>query len=151
MRLRCGVNKGLDTTCSSCGSGERLQQSLVGAAIVDDDILAFGKPKLAQLGYEDLIARSRNRIVRAWTQNADAPQALRLLRARHERPRGRAAEKRYELSPLHSITSSASASSVGGNSSPSASAVCKLITNSNLLACRIGKSAGFSPLRTRPV
>src|SRR5215471_20418209 len=101
MRLRCGVNKGLDTTCSSCGSGERLQQSLVGAAIVDDDILAFGKPKLAQLGYEDLIARSRNRIVRAWTQNADAPQALRLLRARRERPSDRTAEQRDELAALH--------------------------------------------------
>src|SRR5262249_57754862 len=108
MRLRCGVNKGLDTTCSSCGSGERLQQSLVGAAIVDDDILAFGKPKLAQLGYEDLIARSRNRIVRAWTQNADPPHSVRLLCPRRERPPCcRAAEQRDELAPFHSITSSA--------------------------------------------
>jgi hypothetical protein len=31
-----------------------------------------------------------------------------------ERPRGRAAEKRDELAALHSITSSARASSVGG-------------------------------------
>jgi hypothetical protein len=38
-----------------------------------------------------------------------------LLRARRERPRGRAAEQRDELATAaHSITSSASASSVGG-------------------------------------
>src|SRR5262249_5793876 len=112
------------------------------------------KPKLAQLGYEDLIARSRNRIVRAWTQNADAPQALRLLRARRERPSDRTAEQRDELAALHrcnhSITSSARASSVGGTSRPSIIAVAKLMTNSNLLACTIGKSAGFAPLSMRP-
>src|SRR5215471_18150584 len=55
-----------------------------------------------------------------------------LLPPRRERPRRRrAAEQRDERAPLHSITSSARASSVGGISRPSASAVCKLITNSN--------------------
>src|SRR5262249_19011159 len=48
---------------------------------------------------------------------ADGPHALALLRARRERPRRRAAEQRDELAPLHSITSSARASSVGGTSS----------------------------------
>ena len=44
----------------------------------------------------------------------------RLLRARRDRPRRRrAAEQRNELAPLHSITSSARASSVGGTSRPS--------------------------------
>src|SRR5262249_53860848 len=47
----------------------------------------------------------------------------RLLRARRERPCGYAAEQRNELAALHSITSSARASSVGENSSPSAFAV----------------------------
>jgi hypothetical protein len=38
-----------------------------------------------------------------------------LLRTRRERPRGRrATEQRDELAPLHSITSSARASSIGG-------------------------------------
>src|SRR5262249_15949622 len=41
---------------------------------------------------------------------------LRLLRARRQRPRRRAAEQRYELAPLHSITSSARASRVGDTS-----------------------------------
>jgi hypothetical protein len=36
-----------------------------------------------------------------------------LLRARRERPCGRAAEQRDELAALHSITSSARASSIG--------------------------------------
>ena len=57
----------------------------------------------------------------------------------------------HSFAPPHSITSSASASSVAGTSRPNASAVCELITNSNLVACMIGRSAGFSPLRTRPV
>ena len=45
----------------------------------------------------------------------------------------RAAEKRDELAPSHSITSSARTSSVGGTSSPSALAVLRLMTNSNLV------------------
>jgi hypothetical protein len=41
--------------------------------------------------------------------------AIRLLRPRRERPRRRAAEQRDEIAPLHhSITSSASASSLSG-------------------------------------
>jgi len=36
-----------------------------------------------------------------------------LLRARRERPSRRAAEQRDEVAPLHSITSSARASSIG--------------------------------------
>jgi hypothetical protein len=50
----------------------------------------------------------------------------------------------------HSITSSASASSFAGISRPSAFAVLKLITSSNLVGCTTGRSAGFSPLRMRP-
>src|SRR4029077_8865507 len=48
----------------------------------------------------------------------------RLLRARCERPRHcRAADQRDELATLHSITSSARMSSVGGSSMPKALAV----------------------------
>jgi len=52
--------------------------------------------------------------------------------------------------PLHSITSSARASRFGGTSMPSARAVSRLMTNSNLLDCTTGKSAGVAPLRMRP-
>ena len=47
----------------------------------------------------------------------------------------------------YSITSSARASSVGGTSRPSALAVFRLITNSNLVGCSTGMSAGFAPRR----
>src|SRR5215475_11400440 len=47
----------------------------------------------------------------------------------------------------HSITSSASDSTLSENLTPSAFAVLRLITNSNLLHCMTGKSAGFAPLR----
>src|SRR5262249_49858115 len=83
-------------------------------------------------------------------QEADAPHALRLLGARRERPRNRrAAEQRDELATLHSITSSARASRVGGTSMPSALAVLTLITSSYLVGFCTGRSAGFSPLRMR--
>jgi hypothetical protein len=49
----------------------------------------------------------------------------------------------------HSITSSASASSLSGMSRPRALAVLRLIINSNLVGCTTGRSAGFSPLTMR--
>src|SRR5215469_16563810 len=85
-------------------------------------------------------------------ENANAPHPLgRRLRARRERPRGRAAEERDELAAFHSITSSTLASSCGGTSRPSALAVCRLIANSNLVDCNTGSSAGLAPLMMLPV
>jgi hypothetical protein len=52
--------------------------------------------------------------------------------------------------PLYSITSSAIARTPDGMLRPSALAVLRLITNSNLVGCTTGRSAGLSPLRTRP-
>src|SRR5262249_20445013 len=73
----------------------------------------------------------------------------RLLRARRERPSGCAAEKRNELAPRHSITSSARASSVGGTSMPSVLAVLRFRTSCYLVGACTGRSAGLSPLRMR--
>jgi len=56
-------------------------------------------------------------------------------------------EPRDELAPLHSITSSARASNVGGTSRPSVLAVVRLMTRSNLVGCCTGRSAGFAPRR----
>src|SRR3954464_6302211 len=75
-----------------------------------------------------------------------------LLGPHHGRPKKRrrrdsAANSQDELAPLHSITSSARASSVAGTSMPSALAVFKLITSSNLVGCSTGRSAGFAPLK----
>ena len=49
------------------------------------------------------------------------------------------------------ITSSAVASSVSGMVRPSAFAVLRLITSSNLVDCTTGRSAGLAPLRILPV
>ena len=59
--------------------------------------------------------------------------------------RRRTAEQRDELAPLHSITSSARASRRRRISRPSALAVLRLITNSNLVDCSTGRSAGLAP------
>src|SRR5262249_22308186 len=76
----------------------------------------------------------------------------RLLRTRRQQPScSRAAEQRDELASFHSITSSASCWRCKGTSRPSALAVCRLMTNSNLVDCRTGRSAGFVPLRMLPV
>ena len=60
-----------------------------------------------------------------------------------------AAEQRDEIAALHSITSSARASSVGDTSRPNALAVLRLMTSSYLVGACTGKSPGFSPLRMR--
>src|SRR5262245_49280468 len=76
----------------------------------------------------------------------------RLLRARSERPRRRrTAEQRDELAAPHSITSSAATSSFSGTEMPSILAVGWFITSWNLVDCSTGNSAGFAPLRMRPV
>jgi hypothetical protein len=59
-------------------------------------------------------------------------------KAERERDKG-------DYAPLYSITSSARASSVGWMSMPSALAVERLMTNSNLLDWTTGKSAGLAP------
>src|SRR5262249_12624151 len=85
-------------------------------------------------------------------QDAEAPHPVSVVRARRERRRGcRAAEQRDELAALHlrghSMTSSASESTVVGMSRPSALAVLRLTTSSYLVGACTGSSAGFSPLR----
>ena len=51
----------------------------------------------------------------------------------------------------YSMTSSARASRVGGISMPSALAVGRLMTSSNLIDCMTGRSFGLAPVRIRPV
>src|SRR5262249_53591241 len=85
-------------------------------------------------------------------QKSDHPHRA-LLRTRREQPRSRTAEQSDELATphTHSIISSASNCSELGTSMPSALAVGRLITNSNLVDCKTGRSAGLVPLRMRPV
>src|SRR5262249_20750351 len=95
-------------------------------------------------------ARLHFRIVRGQAhEDANASHSLGLLRARRQRPRSRrAAEQRDEVAALHSITSSARASTAEGTSRPSAFATVKFTTRSNLVGCSTGMSPGFTPRRT---
>ena len=84
------------------------------------------------------------------------PCLLRLLPAGPNRRMGLAPTGKRRLVTAHmesgySITSSARASVNGGIVRPSAVAVLRLTTSSNLVGRRKGKSAGFSPLRIRAV
>src|SRR4029077_13069572 len=51
----------------------------------------------------------------------------------------------------YSITSSARANGAGGTVIPGRRAVSALIASSNFVECTTGRSAGFTPLRMRPV
>src|SRR5262245_23296452 len=114
-------------------------------ARLDDKVTAFEVADITHSLAENLHVHIRRRGRR---QIANTHGLHGLLRPRRERPRGcRAAEQRDELAALHSITSSARASSVGGTSRPSALAVNKLMTRSNLVGCSTGISAGFAPRR----
>src|SRR5262245_29560302 len=73
----------------------------------------------------------------------------RLLRARCERPSSHAAEQSDELATPHSITSSACCRNGSGIVRPSAFAVLRLTTSSNLLASCTGRSPGLVPFRMR--
>ena len=55
--------------------------------------------------------------------------------------------KRRSKQRLYSITSSARASSMGEMVRPSALAVLRFSTSSNLVGCWMGRSAGFAPFR----
>ena len=79
-------------------------------------------------------------------QHSYSPHPLRLLRARCERPgRGSATNKRDELAPPHSITSSARAIRFGGKVRPIAPAVLRLTDKVNLSGACTGSSPGRTP------
>src|SRR5262249_5942628 len=102
------------------------------ASSLDDQITALAQAIATQFVEHRGHHWRSTRIV---VQNTDVigPAAL---RPRLERPRHcRAAEQCDELAPLHSITSSARASNVAGMSRPSALAVLRLMTSSNLVGC----------------
>src|SRR5262249_39661415 len=122
-------------------------QLSLGPAIFDGDVLAFDVAgllqALAECSQPVSISVRRLAVDKANHRNRG------LLRARRQRPCcRRTAEQRDECAaPDHSITSSASNCNELGTSMPSALAVCRLMTNSNLVDCTTGRSAGFAPLR----
>src|SRR5262249_43629451 len=123
----------------------------IAPAIIDSEVPSIrpaelwrALPKYSPAGAATRIA-SRNR-----HQHADMTNSLRLLRARREWPRRRrAAETNNDLASIHSITSSASASSLSGTVRPSAFAVLRFTAVSNLVAACTGRAAGLSPRTLR--
>src|SRR5262249_26885886 len=111
------------------------------------DVLALDQAGRRKRGAKPLQERFGTRVAGDEDANGRHP---RLLRARRKRPHRRAADERDDLASLHSITSAAMASTPGGIVRPSAFAVLRLITSSNLVGCTTGRSAGFVPLRMRP-
>src|SRR5262249_40468310 len=121
--------------------GEALLAPLA-PAIFDSNSVAFVPTKFAQSLHkrgDPFAARG----TRALPQETDGRQLSRLLRARRERPRDSgAAEQRDELAAPHSITSSVRAST----SRPSAFAILRLITSSNLVGLQDRQIGGFVAL-----
>ena len=136
----------------------RVFANVIGAAatpaIVDPEVAALDPAQLCQHVAKHSVARVHGCFIGDSRERAQAPNAWFLLCAGGERPnnrmrRRRATQKGDELAPPHSITSSARPSSIGEISRPSALAVLRLITNSNLTGPWTGSSLGFAPLRMR--
>src|SRR4029077_414172 len=144
-----------DSIRRECGQFRRVSANFNGIgrgpAAVNLHVLADGPARLPQALQKCPDASLKFRIVCCCRQeHADAPYSL--LRAPRQRPcRRRAADERDELAALHSITSSARASTLSEILTPSASAVLRLITSSDLVSCSTGRSAGSAPLSTSPV
>jgi hypothetical protein len=92
---------------------------------------------------ERTIAHRISAPINRWTDWVLAPAAVQRIRsmATPTAQRERSETLDYE------ITSFARSSSDCGMVMPSALAVLRLITSSNLVGCSIGRSAGFAPLR----
>src|SRR5262249_6332773 len=85
--------------------------------------------------------------VRDWHSVTDKhSEPPRLLCARRERPSCRAAEHPNDCAAIHSITSSARASSLSGTVRPRILAVWWLMTSSSLVDCTTGRSSGLGAL-----
>src|SRR5262249_3027806 len=120
---RCGSPRDNDIHAPPDELGRDLCETLVASfppAILDGDGSILDPAEFAQSLYKggDALAIDQTRV---GPQEPDGRQLAGLLRARRERPRRpRAAEKRDERAPLHSITSSARTSTDGGIINPRA-------------------------------
>ncbi len=117
-------------------------------AVFDRHVLSLDIAGFAQ----SLVERGHircSRAGRAGAEEADHRHRL-LLRAQGARRRHRAAQQEHQLAAPHSMTSSARARIDCGTVRPSALAVLRLTTSSNVVGCSTGRSAGLAPLRIFP-
>src|SRR5262249_33974927 len=148
--LQCGDygshrDDDVDLEPDELGSDLRVAlRAVLRPVIRDRDCAVFDPPEFAQpLDEGGGKWAPGRRSARA--QEPDGRLLAQLLRPRCQRPCSRAAEQRDELAPPHSITSSARDIKLSENFTPSALAVLRLITNSNLVGCMTGRSAGLAP------
>src|SRR6516165_4473552 len=121
-----------------------------GQAKLENDIAAFDIAEIAE-PLPECVEVCRSLAVRH-RKHADARDlSLGLLTGRRvgrNEQRGKPSDD--DAATSHSMTSSARARIEGGTVRPSACAVLRLTTSSNLVGCSTGRSAGFSPERMRP-
>src|SRR5262245_56292849 len=125
--------------------------SICRPAELDSRVAALGPAQLLEALQECSVTGLRFPVVRSQAHyDTDAPDALRLLRARRQRPRGcRAAEQCDDVAAVyHSIARSARRSDRGGTVRPSVLAVLRLMTKEKRMGCSTGMSPGFAPFRT---
>src|SRR5262249_37014436 len=115
--------------------------------VFDHHVLALDEARFAQASSKCL-HQMRGVLRRPGAEITDH-RHCRLLRARRERPRRRAAQDRDELAAPHSMTLSARSSMDSEIGSPTAFAAFRLMMSSNFTACSTGRSPGLAPLRTR--
>src|SRR5262249_29442861 len=117
---------------------------------LDPNVAAFDPAELCEFVQQSgSVGLPSRRVVIPVRQYTDATHTVILLRPRHHRPRRRAAEPGDDLPPVHSITSSARSRIDCGTVRPSALAVLRFTTISNLVGNCTGRSPGFSPCRMR--
>src|SRR5262245_18772874 len=145
--------RSLDAPCGTAARRElaavlegarRRHRSLVAAAR-PLDLSDRAKHLLDSANVGEPLVGSRGRAGREALARGDRAKARALIEGEKEA----CGRTRWLPTPVaHSITSSARASSVGGTSRPSALAVLRLITNSYLVGCCTGRSAGLALFRT---
>src|SRR5262249_27923469 len=147
----CGAARSHEHVGCGCDQFGRvpLNVAAIRPACIDPQVAALAPSQLAErLCERGVPGLSLGVVCGEIREHADAPHPLALLRVRRERPAGRStAKQRDERAAVHSITSSARASSIGEISRPRALAVMRLRTNSNLVGCSTGMSPGFAPRR----
>jgi hypothetical protein len=116
-------------------SGEPLDLPLVISAF-DHDVAALDVSEVTQSVEEGISLGVRGRVASQGAYSSDLGRGLRLSGARH-REQAEGAEE--DASVHYSITWSARRSSDGGIVRPSAFAVLRLITSSNLVGCCTGR------------
>ena len=142
---RATITSTLMPTNSAARLGSRSRLS-VGRSYLEPDVLLFHEAGLAQPCAQSCPQQLGFCIVQK--EHSDAPHTIGRLCARSAQPR-RSTDKRDELAPPHSITSSASCWRCTGTSKPSALAVVRLITRSYFVGVWTGSSFGLVPLRIR--